>query len=639
MNQMSKPLSTSTPKRAHAPLSLRFGRCASLLLLCGLGIAACASETDPVLPPEPAISSAPSPLIALTPTEYNNTIRDLLGMPDTGRDWPAAPEIAKSFIPNQNEKDGLFGGAAVALPPWPWDFPAEIGEDHFEGMAAGQVPTAYSVEELQKAAVHFAVYALVSPSFFRCQGWAEMAEAERAPCGWESLERFAQRAWRRPLTSAEGERLEAFWKATLTDGTAEEALVITVAGVLQSPAFVYRVEEGSTELAPGERAPLTGWEMASKLSYFFWDSMPDPTLFEAAAKDELSTKEQVEAQAERMLQDPRARQAVVHFHHQWIGTDRVHTISPSRRSYGEFFGLKPVPELDTTGDGDWPGVLLPVRHSMDAETHLFIERTVFDGAGSLEALLSDNHGYLSSATQSIYGDGAKVLSSLPTVDWDYAFIINSGGQNASLTMSAAEFPASERAGLLTLPSVLAVGAYPVHPAPVLRGKRVLERIACEEFGAPPPGAEGAAPPDADDVDATNRERTEVATSPSECAACHDRINPPGFAFENYDSLGVWRAEDNGQVVDASGSVALSGGETIAFSDGVDLARQLSTSAQVRSCYVVRWARYATGVQLGFSDPEVMALQERFHADDDVQRLLVAIAGTELFRFRREGGAQ
>jgi hypothetical protein len=275
---------------------------------------------------------------------------------------------------------------------------------------------------------------------------------------------------------------------------------------------------------------------------------------------------------------------------------------------------------------------------MDAETYLFIEQTVFDGAGSLEALLSDNHGYLSPATRVIYGDGANVLNGVPTIDWDYAFIVNSGGQTATLTLSAAEFPATERAGLLTLPSVLALGAYPVHPAPILRGKRILERIACEEFAAPPPGAEGAAPPDADDAEATNRDRTATATSPAECAGCHEQLNPPGFAFENYDALGVWREQDNGQMVDASGSVALSGGETFTFDDGVDFARQLSTSEQVRNCYVLRWARYASGVHLGHADPSVTALQARFQADDDVLRLLVAITGSVMFRFRSEGGS-
>jgi hypothetical protein len=607
---------------------------AAWALALAVTIVACTSDTPPA--PEPVVELQ-SPLIALTPTEYNNTIRDLRGMPMKGGEWPSAPAIAAAIIPNQNQKDGLFGGGPIALPPWPWDFPDEIGLDDFDGMAAGQVPTAYSVEEVQKAAIHFAVYALVSPSFFTCQTWAEANQDDRAACGWESVERFAQRAWRRPITNHERTRLAAFWQANLMEGTAEEAVVFTLAGILQAPAFLFRVERGDAALAQGGIVPLTGWELASKLSYFLWDSLPDPQLYEAAAKGQLATKDQVEAQAERMLADPRARGAVVHFHHQWLGTDRVHTISPARRSFGPFFGIAPEPPLDTSGDGDWPAALLPVRHSMDAETHLFIERTVFDGAGSLKALLSDNHGYVSPATQAIYGDNITVLSGVPTVDWDYALIVNSGGQNATLTLSAAEFPATERAGLLTLPSVLAIGAYPVHPAPILRGKRILERIACEEFGAPPPGAESAAPPDADDAEATNRERTAAATSPTECAACHEQLNPPGFAFENYDALGVWRERDNGQAIDASGSVGLSGGESFTFSDGVDFARQLSTSEQVRNCYVLRWARYASGVHLGHADRGVMDLQRRFQADDDVLRLLVAITGSDMFRFRSQAG--
>ena len=119
-----------------------------------------------------------------------------------------------------------------------------------------------------------------------------------------------------------------------------------------------------------------------------------------------------------------------------------------------------------------------------------------------------------------------------------------------------------------------------------------------------------------------------------CAGCHDSINPPGFAFEHYDALGQWRAEDNGAPVDASGEVTLWGGEVLRFDDGVDLAHQLAESDQVRDCYALRWARYATGVQLEAANPAVAALQTAFRANDDVRDLLVAIVTSDLFRMRR-----
>ncbi len=504
-------------------------------------------------------------------------------------------------------------------------------------MAEGQVPSPYGTEELQRAADHFAAFVLVSPSFSTCEDWAALPEDEQGDCAWSSLERFAQRAWRRPITEAETERLRAFFENNGQGGDLTEAVVLTAAGILQTPAFVFRMESGDQAGAVGEAIPLDDWEMASRLSYFLWNSMPDPQLFGAAARGELSTRAEVEAQARRMLDDPRARDAVVAFHHQWLGTRAVRHISPARRVYGPVYGIAPAPLLDTTGDGDWPAILGPVRHSMEAETHLFMERTIFDGGGTLEALLTDNHGYMSEHTEVLYGPDAQATPGA-RVDWDYGVVVFSMGAQSSLELYPAEFPPTERAGVLTLPAVLALGAYAVHPAPIIRGKLVLERLACQALGSPPPGAEAAVPPDTESAAATNRARTAQATSAEVCASCHDTLNPPGFAFEHYDAMGRWRAEDNGETVDASGTLDLWSGESFAFADGVELARQLSTSTQVQDCYALRWARYATGVQLAPDQPTVAQLQEAFRADDDIKALLVAIAGSDLVRYLRAGGA-
>jgi hypothetical protein len=204
---------------------------------------------------------------------------------------------------------------------------------------------------------------------------------------------------------------------------------------------------------------------------------------------------------------------------------------------------------------------------------------------------------------------------------------------ANLVLYPVELPASERAGLLTPPSVLALGAYAVHPAPILRGKRILERLICQELGAPPPNADAAAPPDTETADATNRERTEVATSPPECAGCHTTLNPPGFAFEGYDAMGRFRTEDNGLPIDASGTFTVVGGETFTFDDGVELAHQLAASERVHDCYSLRWARYATGVHLEMNAPGLDVLQDRFRDDDRVRELLVGIATSDMFRYR------
>jgi len=460
--------------------------------------------------------------------------------------------------------------------------------------------------------------------------WSGLSDEDKAGCGPPSVTRFAERAWRRPLSADETERLEAFWQANTADGVSDAGLVLTIAGVLQAPAFLYRVERG--EPGEGSVTALTGWEMASKLSYFLWDSMPDETLFEAARQGKLSTAEEVATQARRMLEDPRAREAVIHFHHQWLGTDDIQKIAPARRAYGPLFGLSSAPPLDTTGDQDWPTVLGPIRHSLEAEIELFVERTLFDGSGSFEALMTDNHGYMSAKTEPIYGPGTTILPG-PTVTHEYAYIAASGARQSELTLYPVEFDPAERAGLLTHPAFLALGAYAVHPAPVIRGTQVLSRLACQDFGAPPPGAEASVPPDIEEAEGTNRERTELATAAPECAGCHESINPPGFAFEHYDALGQWREEDNGLPVDASGELVLWGGEVLSFDDGVDLAHQLAQSDQVKDCYTLRWVRYATGAQLQAGGPGVAQLQAGFRADDDIPELLVEIVTSDLFRMR------
>ncbi len=402
-----------------------------------------------------------------------------------------------------------------------------------------------------------------------------------------------------------------------------------MAGVLQAPSFHFRVEPGKGDVT----AQPSPWELATRLSYFLWDSMPDEALFAAAESGELATAEEIERQARRMLDDPKARLAVVHFHHQWLGTDQVLLVAPARRAFGPLFGL--APELETARDDDvkWPAVMGPVRHSMKLETELFVERTIFDGAGTFSALMTDNHGYMSDATKPIYGAGATRIEDGPTVTRPIEIVVASIGRQQDLTLYPAEFPRSERAGVLTLPSVLALGAYAVQPGPILRGKRVLERIACMELGLPIQGAEAALPPDTLTAESTNRDRTASATSPALCNTCHRMINPPGFAFEHYDAIGKWRAEDNGQPVDASGTLALTGGEEISFTDGIDFARQLANSDRVRDCYVEHWTRYALGTQLGDTTPGLETLQQGFRDDDSIKELLVSTASSDLFRMR------
>ncbi|MYG30231.1 MAG: DUF1592 domain-containing protein [Holophagales bacterium] len=593
-----------------------------LALLCAAGLAplvAGASE-------EPGAAGEAAPL-ALTPTEYNNTVADLLGFPRNGERWPKRPSVADRISPRRTASKGVFSPPPPP-DPWPWPFPAEPGADGFEGIAQGQSPSSYQVEELHLAGMHFGAFALLSPTFFDCPGWSDLPSAEREACAATSILRFGERAYRRPLRDGERGRIKAFWQAQLAAEPIDEAVALTVAGILQAPAFHFKLEPDPTE--------FDAWQLATRLSYFLWDSMPDEELFRAAGSGELASTEGIERQARRMLDDPKARPAVVHFHHQWLGTDQVLLIAPARRAFGPRFGVPRVLRNTRDDDTKWPAILGPIRHSMRLETELFVEEAIFDRAGTFTELMTGNHGYMSRGTAPIYGATTTEDEGRAAVTRQIEYVSVSVGRKRPLTLDPVVLDPTQRAGVLTLPSVLAIGAYAVQPGPIPRGVRILERVACMEMGDPIEGVESALPPDALGVESTNRERTAAATKPSECNSCHRRINPAGFAFEHYDAMGAWRAEDNGQPVDASGSLRLPGAEELTFADGVEFAHKLAASRRVRDCYALHWTRYALGSHLERNAPGLEPIQKRFRENDSVKELMVSIATSDLFRARSAG---
>ncbi len=595
------------------------------MLFCAVGLALpAAGESE-----EQGKANGPAPL-ALTPTEYNNTVADLLGFPRDGERWPKRPAVADRISPRRAASKGVF--APPPPPdPWPWPFPAEPGADGFEGIVQGQSPSSYQVEELHLAGMHFGAFALLSPTFFNCSGWSDLPAAEREACAATSILRFAERAYRRPLRDGERGRIEAFWQAQIATEPIDEAVALTVAGILQAPAFHFKLEPGATDATK-----LDPWQLSTRLSYFLWDSMPDEELFRAAGAGELRTAEGVKRQARRMLDDPKARPAVVHFHHQWLGTNQVLLIAPARRAFGPRFGISRTLRNARDDDTKWPAIMGPIRHSMRLETELFVEEAIFDRAGTFTELMTGNHGYMSRNTSPIYGATTAPDEGRTAVTRQIEYVSVSVGRKKALTLDPVVLDPTKRAGVLTLPSVLAIGAYAVQPGPIPRGVRILERVACMEMGDPIEGVESALPPDALGVESTNRQRTSAATKPSECSSCHRRINPAGFAFEHYDAMGAWRAEDNGQPVDASGSLRLPGAEELTFADGVEFAHELAASRRVRDCYALHWTRYALGSHLDRNTPGLEPIQERFRENDSVKRLLVDIATSDLFRTRSAG---
>jgi len=558
--------------------------------------------------------AADVPVRRLTPTEYNRTVLDLLGIPED--------ELLEEY---DEEEETL----------WPYPFAPDVPIHGFEGMIDGQPASPVLVEQYQRAANQFARMVPNAPLFWACED-----EDEDTGCELPSLHRFAARAWRRPLSLQEIERIDTLYAGAAAEHGPTVGVQVVASAVLQSPHFLFL-----TERADGS---LSSWEMASRMSYFLWDSMPDAELFEAAAEDRLRTRRQVRKQAERMLEHPRARHAVVRFHSQWLELEGVYATRQDP-SYAAIYTPSVQALLEDADPQEaeelWSGLLIGMRHGMVREAELFVEKTIFEGEGTLKALFTDHHGYVTdvSVDGPWSGSTADVTQPIEYLEGPpvYRTFLDDGNLGFDIVWRPVTFDPKQRSGVLTLPAVLAAKAHPIHPAPILRGKFIIERIACEELGQPPDGVSFLAPADALDVESTNRQRTEAVTGIPGCDECHSVLNPLGFAFETYDSMGGWRGTDNGQPVDATGVLKLTeDGMNWPFAGAVDLSQRLAASPQVHRCYAENWVRYGLGRDLLPDEgPAFQDIVVEFQkSGTDVRALLVDIVSSPLFR-NAEGGAK
>ncbi len=375
------------------------------------------------------------------------------------------------------------------------------------------------------------------------------------------IEQFGARAFRRPLTDDE---IEAHWQVFGQGVDLYDNLDAFTAGVhltlqafLQSPHFLYRVEDGSEPNVDG-LIPLDGYELASKLSYMLWNSMPDAELFAAAGAGELDSSAGVLIQAARMLEDPRAHATVADFHAQLLDQDHYLDLFKDAATY---------PEFD-------PAIMGP---AMQQETQAFIDAVVFTDEGGFAELLTEPFTYVNADIAWVYG--------LPD-SYGSEFV-------------RAELDASQRSGILTQLGFLASNAYAVDPDPIHRGVRTVRNLLCTPLPAPPDNVPPLPPTMAG---TTNRERVENHTGAGTCGAgCHSTIiNPVGFAFEHYDAIGAWRDLDNGQPVDASGEFALDL-ELKTYADAIEFGEVAAASPQVHACYVAHLIEYAWARDTGATD--------------------------------------
>jgi len=414
---------------------------------------------------------------------------------------------------------------------------------------------------------------------------------EEAACAKKILATLARRAFRRPVTDADVNPLLAFYESGRREGDFDDGIQNAVEAMLVSPDFLFRVERDPRGAAPGTVYRLNDFELASRLSFFLWSSIPDDPLLDLAEQGKLKEPAIIEQQVHRMLDDPRAQALVSNFAGQWLQLRNLETVRPDPDVF---------PNFDES-----------LRQAFRRETELFFEsllrenRSVFD-------LLDANYTFLNQRLAEHYG--------IPGIY---------GSQFRRVTL---EDP--NRGGLLGQGSILTVTSYPNRTSVVQRGKWILENL----LGAPPPPP----PPDVPDLKPhgkdgrllSMREQMELHRANPTCASCHARMDPIGFALENYDAIGRWRAKDAGSVIDAAGKLP----DGTKFNGPAELRKILLTKSRDEFVTTVteKLLTYALGRGLEYDDkPAVRAIMREAAQDNyRLPALISAMIKSTPFQMRR-----
>jgi hypothetical protein len=335
--------------------------------------------------------------------------------------------------------------------------------------------------------------------------------AEEDRCAGQILTTLMRRAYRRPVTDADLRKPMEFYRKARAEEGFEAGIETALSAVLASPEFLFRVEQDPGGVAPHVAYRINDLELASRISFFLWSSIPDDELLDTAIRGELHKPRALEKQVRRMLADDRSRNLVNNFADQWLYLPNLESLTPDLRLF---------PDFDDN-----------LRQAFRKETELFIESVLREDRSLLDLLKSD-YTYLNERLAKHYG--------IPNV-------YGSRFRRVALAKD------SERGGLLRQGSILTVTSYATRTSPVIRGKWILENI----LGTPPPPPLPNVPALKDNtVSATLsvRERLAEHRANSACASCHDMMDPVGFSLENFDAVGRWRTVEEGQPIDVTGGL-------------------------------------------------------------------------------------
>jgi hypothetical protein len=494
----------------------------------------------------------------------------------------AAPMLRLRNREYMNALADLFPGVTIPTPALPDD----AVDEGFEGLASSQSAAPALVEGYfdQARAVASAVVGKLS-TVLPCSAASSVDEAS---CGKTFIADLTRRAYRRPATDDELKRVTTLFDTARSSWGFSKAIELVITGVLQAPQFLYRPELGATAQT-GSAISLTGYEIASRISFMLTESIPDDQLLDAAASGKLDDADGIEAEVRRLLDGPRAHAAIADFQRQWLRFDKLDTLQKSATLFPSFDASTASALKDSTAQ---------------YVDYLFWTR------GTLDAYFNDTKAFVNDDLAPIYGVSGSVGSKLKLVDVD----------------------STRRAGLLTNAGLLAGFAHETTDSPVLRGVFVMDRLLCQAPPPPPPGVPPLAEPKAGDPAVTTRDRLVQTHEQPQCAGCHQRIDGIGFAFEHYDAIGAYRDTESGLPVDATGT--LTGTDVDGAYDGaVELAHKLEKSDVVRACVAQQVYRYS----LGLTKQQVdlcslkQSVQQAAASGFDLRELIVAIMTDPSFR--------
>jgi hypothetical protein len=507
-----------------------------------------------------------SPLARLTDREYVNTLRDLLG--------------------------GLVGEGDL---PAPGDLPAEPAENLFTNNTSIQRLSDTRADLYENISHSLAEKAVLKlPQLMGCQ---PANQGEELGCVAKFSRDFGLRAWRRPLVDDELKAAEALFTDARKTFDFKTSVQAMVAGFIGAPQFLYRHEEGAGGETESKGRQLSDYEMASRLSYLLWDSMPDARLFDAAKKGDLSNPDDVESEARRMLDDPRARQAMATFYREWLHIERVESrLLPSKKDPGVYKDY---------GDAQYTGLMT----SLDR----FLEDAFWEGEHSMKRLYTSSRGFVNDDVAKIFG------------------VDSPGGSD----FKGVDLPGEERQGFLTQPGFMGGWAHATEQAPILRGAFIMEHVLCAPSPDPPDNADLTIKPVENREEMTYRQFVANTVETGSCKGCHIAIDGFGFLFENYDGIGAYQTMERHLKIDASNTVRGTFDLDGDYKNGVEFTQALAKSEQAAQCAVEKLYEYAMTRQTVTEDGCAIApLTDAFiDGGFDFHSLIAKLARSSAFRFR------